>query len=174
MVGLRNQTLKQDNVMEMRFDSNINVVDVPKRYTKHSKWGIEDVIPLPYVGATVTGKTELRPFSVRVVGVRWVTATSPDIGERAEFIPYERKGTKKLTLHVQVTPRSQTELPIRKDAEGRVYVDLYAHEFYPIDRPDAVCIRELVLTFLRHELEESIMVDDVRIWDPHVGRPTGI
>jgi hypothetical protein len=36
------------------------------------------------------------------------------------------------------------------------------------------CLRELVMLAMRHELEESILVDGVRVWDPHVGRPFGI
>lgn len=80
-----------------------------------------------------------------------------------------------MRLHVLIRPRGDEEHGhYVTDTDGTRWMKLWAGMSFAGDKPDALCIREIVLNFLRHELEESILVDGVRIWDPHVGRPGGI
>lgn len=107
---------------------------------------VETHSPPSYVGAPLEGKFELKPFHVEVVSVT--------------FYPGARK---ECNVHVRIADRETGQIQ-----------NLYARETFPLDYPDAVCAREILIAFMRHEVEECIHVNGVRVWDPHVGRPGGI
>ena len=129
-----------------------------------SRGAVEQMIPLPYVGPPggVEGTLDVSQFVFEYVSHRF----EPDwFGAR-----------KHLQLVAKVRPRGDE---VHTDGEApkvdeRGLMKIYFGASFEAHRPDAVCIREIFLLALRHELEESIKVNGVRIWDPHVGRPGDI
>jgi hypothetical protein len=140
------------------------------RHRRRTKWfSLEEESPLPYgrPPEALVGSAELTPFRLDVVSIRF---------ERYDsfYGPPFASSMKSLYLHVRVAPRKgEVHHNVKQDERGE-FIDLYANMQFEESRPDALCIRELLLNFVRHEVEESILVNGVRIWDPHVGRPGGI
>jgi hypothetical protein len=104
-------------------------------------------IPKPTRG-TMTGKAEVKGFGFTVKNVQ-ITRGGDMWGTRP--------GIKSVQIHAEINSR-ETGAPMA----------LYFRNDFPETRPDAACIRELLIEAVRHEIEECIFVDGVRVWDPHV------
>jgi len=74
-----------------------------------------------------------------------------------DFFRSPPSGFKRVQIHTEIISRD-TGKPMA----------LYFSNDFPVGRPDAACIRELLIEAVRHEIEECIFVDGVRVWDPHV------
>lgn len=145
----------------------------PSAYAaQNPKNAIEADIPLPYVGhhTGVEGKVDVSNFVFEYVSHTF----EPAVEFHWNGYKISEPKKKHLTLVAKVRPRVGVEDIAPEHVDSRGLTKLFFHQKYDIDRPDAVCVRELFLLALRHELEESIMVNGVRIWDPHVGRPGDI
>ncbi len=138
----------------------------PKRqaFEADSADAVEHVMPAPYRGTLDGVRTELAQFRFEVVGDPvWYRPHADSWNQR-----------KTLTINTRQRPRGDEGGGVRHDPDGTPYVLISFSATYEVSRPDALCLRELVMLAMRHELEESILVDGVRVWDPHVGRPFGI
>lgn len=155
-----------DIVLEGALTTPRKDADDDRHFHSEQWYSVEREAPRPYVrGASVHGKAELLPgFGIKVVDI--------DIDKDDGLFGPPKKHVR---LHVLIRPRGDEEHGhYVTDTDGTRWMKLWAGMSFAGDKPDALCIREIVLNFLRHELEESILVDGVRIWDPHVGRPGGI
>ncbi len=120
---------------------------------------VERKIPESYVGASLDGSAKLDPFYFEVVNIKW---------ERGPRV-------KNLVVSAKIKTRSgDFQINNGTLAKAGDFKVIVFYGDFEAGRPDAACIRELLMNALRHELEECIMVDGVRVWDPHVGRPRGI
>jgi hypothetical protein len=172
--------------MQLAWDKGATItrtikVEPRRRWQAQSHEAVEQDLPAPFIGS-LEGEATLAPLRFEVLELRWQRPSAFDYqGRQAEAMrdgavrwhsPPLKKG---LSLVTRQRPRGD-EYPgsVEQDGSGVPYVEVTFHASFDDDRPDALCIRELVLLAMRHELEESIKVNDVRIWDPHVGRPFGI
>lgn len=130
-------------------------------YRATSQWAVEPEAPASYVGAPLEGRFEFKPFAVEIIKIEFLRSGDLD---RFGWPVMVASGMK----------RCRVELRVQDRTDPSAKIPLYASETFPIDHPDAVCAREILLAFMRHELEECIHVNGVRVWDPHVGRPNGI
>ena len=107
-------------------------------------------IPKPTRG-TLKGKATVEGFGFTVKEVKI------DRGNPFDFFRAPPSGFKRVLIHTEIISRD-TGKPMA----------LYFSNDFPVGRPDAACIRELLIEAVRHEIEECIFVDGVRVWDPHV------
>lgn len=148
-------------------------VEPPRVYAPESSKAVEHEMPAPYVGGprALEGATELAPLRFEVVRLNWEKPSNYDHQAGHAFGYMVRKS---LELVTRQRPRGDEDPAFVKGEGEQRWVEITFRASFAPDRPDALCIRELVMLAMRHELEESIKVNGVRVWDPHVGRPFDI
>lgn len=121
---------------------------------------VEKEVPAPYVGGRGAIENKLgilKPFVFEVVSYQCGKSLNG----------YE----KRFLIQVRVRPRDDDS--ISDDPDGK-YLTLDFSGSYDEWIPEAVCLRDLCLRAMRHELEENLYADGVRVWDPHVGHARSI